>query len=203
MAPALGFDEVPGDVAATLAAEGLERPRVILTYALPSAGSNGTIKSGLGILAGSGPWVQDGKQVTISAGDHSRWSPMPPPLGPKPAISFPIATGNLIPLHIELDALELYVTIGTPQRLAVKFGLPLLRAVHSLELPRKLMERAVETVQRSGGPERAGKAKVVDDPRGSTLWRPVAQRGDCRTRRVRAHRSIAIAGRDDDGSTVI
>ena len=187
MAPALGFDEVPGDVAATLAAEGLERPRVVLTYALPSSGSNGTIKSALGILAGSGPWIQDGKQVTISPGDHSRWSPMPPPLGPKQAISFPIATGNLIPLHLELDALELYVTIGTPQRLAVKFGLPLFRAVHSLEIPRKLIERTVETVQRSGGPNEERRRKwwtILAEARSGDQWR-----------------NVAIAGRDVYGLT--
>ena len=89
MAPALGFDEVPADVAATLAAEGLDRPGVVLTYALPSSGSNGTIKSALVNLVGSGPWIRGGRQVTISAGQHSRWSPMPPPLGPKP--------GDLLP----------------------------------------------------------------------------------------------------------
>lgn len=187
MAPALGFDEVPSDVAATLAAEGFERPEVVLTYALPSGGSNGTIKSALGIITGSGPWIRDGKQVTIAAGDHSRWSPMPPPLGPKQAISFPLASGTLIPLHLDLDALELYVTIGTPQRLGVKFGLPLLRAVHSLEFPRKLIERGVETVQSSGGPSEQQRRKwwtILAEARSGDQWR-----------------NVAIAGRDVYGLT--
>ena len=35
MAPALGFDEVPADVAASLATEGMERPDLTLTYAVP------------------------------------------------------------------------------------------------------------------------------------------------------------------------
>ena len=187
MAPALGFDEVPADVAATLAAEGLERPGVVLTYALPSSGSNGTIKSALGTLVGSGPWIRGGRQVTISAGQHSRWSPMPPPLGPKPAVSYPLATGYLIPLHLDLDALELYVTIGTPQRLGLRFALPLLRSVYSLEGPRKVIERAVETLQPSGGPDEQQRQKwwtILAEARSGDQWR-----------------NVSIAGRDVYGLT--
>ena len=187
MAPALGFDEVPGDVAATLAADDLERPEVVLTYALPSGGSNGTIKSALGILVGSGPWIRSGRQVTISAGQHSRWSPMPPPLGPRQAVSFPLANGHLIPLHLDLDALELYVTIGTPQKLGVRFALPLLRVVHSLEGPRKVIERAVETVQPSGGPSEQQRQRwwtILAEARSGDQWR-----------------NVSIAGRDVYGLT--
>jgi short subunit dehydrogenase-like uncharacterized protein len=180
MAPALGFDEVPADVAATLAAEGFERPAVVLTYALPSGGSNGTIKSALGILAGAGTWIQNGRQVTITPGQHSRWSPMPPPLGPKPAISFPFASGHLIPQHLDLDALELYVTIGTPQRLGIRFALPLFRAVHSLEGPRKLIERAIEAARRSGGPNEQQRRRwwtILAEARSGDEWRNVAISG--------------------------
>jgi short subunit dehydrogenase-like uncharacterized protein len=187
MAPALGFDEVPADVAATLAAEGFERSRVVLTYAMPSGGSNGTIKSALGTLAGSGPWIQGGQEVTITTGHRSRWSPMPPPLGPRQAISFPLASGNLIPLHLELDALELYVTIGTPQRLGVRFGLPVFRAIHAREVPRKLIERAVETVQRSGGPNEQQRRRwwtILAEARAGDEWR-----------------NVVIAGRDVYGLT--
>jgi len=180
MAPALGFDEVPGDVAATLAADGFERPELVLTYALPSGGSNGTIKSALGILVGSGPWIRDGRQITITPGQHSRWSPMPPPLGPKPAVSFPFATGYLVPLHLDLARLELYATIGTPQRLGAKLAIPVLRAIHSIDGPRKLIERAVETVQRSGGPSEQQRQRwwtILAEARSGNEWRNVVIKG--------------------------
>ena len=180
MAPALGFDEVPGDVAATLAADGFERPEIVLTYAMPSGASNGTMKSALGILVGSGPWIQEGRRVTITAGQHSRWSPMPPPLGPRPAISFPLANGHLVPLHLDLAGLELYVTIGTPQRLGAKLAMPVLRAVHSMDGPRKLIERAVETIQRSGGPgdqQRRRWWTILAEARSGDGWRNVAITG--------------------------
>jgi short subunit dehydrogenase-like uncharacterized protein len=180
MAPALGFDEVPGDVAATLASDGFERPEVVLTYAMPSSASNGTIKSALGILVGSGPWIREGRQVTITTGQQSRWAPMPPPLGPKPAISFPLANGHLIPLHLDLSELELYLTIGTAQKVGARFALPVLKVVHSLEGPRKLIERAVERVQRSGGPseqQRQSWWTILAEARSGGEWRNVAITG--------------------------
>jgi short subunit dehydrogenase-like uncharacterized protein len=180
IAPALGFDEVPGDVAATLAAEGLERPEIVLTYAVPTTGSNGTIKSAMGMLVSEGPWIRDGRKVMVGAGQHSRWSPMPPPLGPKPAISFPLAVGHLVPLHLDPEALELYVTIGTAQRLGAKVGLPVLKAVHSVEGARKLIARAIEVVQPSGGPGEQQRRKwwtVLAEARSGEDWRNVAISG--------------------------
>jgi short subunit dehydrogenase-like uncharacterized protein len=177
MAPALGFDEVPADVAATLATEGFEHAEVVLTYALPSSGSNGTIKSALGIIVGDGVWIKDGRQVTVTPGQHSRWSPMPPPLGPRQAVSFPLASSHLLPLHLDLDALEVYVTIGTPQRLGLRFGLPLLRAVHSLEGARRLIERGLESVQQSGGPDEQGRRRwwtILAEARSGDQWRNVS-----------------------------
>src|SRR5688572_21014188 len=43
MAPCLGFDEVPADVAATLATEGMDRPDLTLTYSVPKTASAGTV----------------------------------------------------------------------------------------------------------------------------------------------------------------
>ena len=55
MAPALAFDEVPADVAATLACEGMNRPDLVLTYAVPTSASSGTVNSALGIISQPGP----------------------------------------------------------------------------------------------------------------------------------------------------
>src|SRR5918992_1523075 len=41
MAPAMGFDEVPGDVVSSLAVHGMDRPELALTYAVPRGPSAG------------------------------------------------------------------------------------------------------------------------------------------------------------------
>ncbi|MEA2460537.1 MAG: hypothetical protein QOH90_714, partial [Actinomycetota bacterium] len=82
MAPAMGFDEVPGDVAATLACDGMPNAELDVTYAVPRTASLGTIRSTLGIILSEGPWLEDGRTRMISAGEETRWAPMPPPLGP-------------------------------------------------------------------------------------------------------------------------
>ena len=180
MAPCIGFDEVPGDAAATLAAEGLVRPDVVLTYALPSNGSRGTVKSALGIITGRGPWIADGEQVSITPGQHERWSPMPPPLGPKAAVSFPLANGHLVPLHVDVNSLELYVTCGTRQRIGMKLGLPLLRTAYKLPLVRDACNRGVHRLQRVEGPEEGQRRKwwtILAEARSQGKWRNVSVMG--------------------------
>ena len=180
MAPAIGFDEVPGDVAATLAAEGFDHPDVVLTYAMPSSASHGTIKSALRIVTGRGPWIVDRQKVSISAGQHSRWAPMPPPLGPKPAVSFPLANGHLVPLHIDVNSLRLYITTSSVRRLGLKPILPLLRAGYELPGVRALVERGVEMVQRVEGPDERRRKKwwtILAEARSGERWRNVTIMG--------------------------
>ena len=50
MAPAMGFDEVPADVAATLATQDLGGTDLVLTYAVSVTPSSGTIRSAVGIV---------------------------------------------------------------------------------------------------------------------------------------------------------
>lgn len=176
MAPAMGFDEVPGDVAATLATEGLDDPELILTYALPAHGSRGTVKSALGIITSSGTWVADGRRIEMRAGHRERWAPMPPPLGPRRGVSFPLAIGHLVPLHLDLTRLELYVTSGSLQRIALRAGVPLLRAARAVPLTRDLPASLVDRLQRSEGPEgsrRAAKWTILAEARGSNDWKNV------------------------------
>lgn len=187
MAPAIGFDEVPGDVAATLAAEGFDQPDVVLTYAMPPSASHGTIKSTLRIMTGRGPWVIDGKQVSISAGQHSRWAPMPPPLGPKPSVSFPFANGYLVPLHIDVNTLRLYITTSPAQRLGLKPMLPLIRAGFAMPGVRSLVELGVTKLQRIEGP---------DDRQRKQWWTILAE-----ARSGDRWRNVTIMGRDVYGLT--
>jgi short subunit dehydrogenase-like uncharacterized protein len=181
MAPAMGFDEVPADVAATLATEDMDKPELVLTYALPSNGSAGTVKSALDIISRRGPWIVDGERLFVSAGEHERWAPMPPPLGPRRSVSFPLGEGRLAPLHLNLSNLQLYVTVGTAQRLGLK-ALPLLRGALAAPLGRDIVEAVAGRLARPT--EAAGRWTILAE----------AQSGD-------ATRSVAIKGSDVYGLT--
>lgn len=180
MAPAVGFDEVPGDVAATLSTEGLDRPELVLTYAVPSEASVGTIKSAFGIMTTRGPWLVDGRTVHISAGQKERWAPMPEPLGPRRTTSFPLAIGHLAPLHLDLSGLKLFVTTGTVQRWGLKYGMPVLRALRSLPQGRALTESLAGLIQRDEGPNedsRRAKWMILAEARSGDVWRNVSLQG--------------------------
>lgn len=129
LAPAFGFDEAPGDVAVAMATEGLERPEVTVTYAVPSTASRGTLRSIPAIVASRGPFIRAGSTEWVGAGERDRWSPMPEPLGPKRAVSFPLALLRLAPLHVDLEGFETYVTTGNAGWAALRLGRPALGAL--------------------------------------------------------------------------
>jgi short subunit dehydrogenase-like uncharacterized protein len=178
MAPAMGFDEVPADVAATLAVGEMPEPELTLTYALPRGGSAGTLRSALGIIAAKGPWIEDGKTTMIRAGQHTRWAPMPPPLGPRPSVSFPLAEGHLAPLHLGLRSLRLFITVGTAERVAFKTAVPALGTPFAAPvrgLLRRLADRAPE------GPDEDARAgarwTILGEARAGDEWRNVWLQG--------------------------
>ena len=178
MAPAFGFDEVPADVTATLAAEGLERPDVTLTYAMPSTGSRGTLRSALGIMVSEGPWIEAGKTRMIRAGQETRWAPMPHPLGPRHTVSFPFAEGHLGPRHLDLESFRLFMMSSRGRRNSMRLGLPLIRATRSTPLRRgldRLVGRAPEGPDASHRPHQ--KWTILGEARSRDGWRNVALTG--------------------------
>jgi short subunit dehydrogenase-like uncharacterized protein len=183
MAPALAFDEVPADVAATLAVNGFEEPNLTLTYAMPSGGSQGTIRSALGILTSTGQWIEGGRSVPITAGGGQRWAPMPPPLGPRLGVAFPLASGYVLPLHLRLSSFQTYVTTRTPQRIATKFAAPLIRAIQGTSPGRRLLEQMVGRLPE--GPDADGRR---------ARWTILAE-----ARAGRSFRNVVLSGRDPYG----
>ena len=178
IAPAMGFDEVPADSAATLACEGMTDAEVVLTYALPTAGSRGTVRSTLGIFSGQGSWIRDERPVPIAAGESTRWSPMPPPLGPKMAVGFPLAEGRLAPLHLDLRSLETYVTIDPLLRNLMRVGLPIMKIVTHFSVTQKLANAVVDRLPE--GPndsQRTGWWTILAEARTDDAWRNVAITG--------------------------
>lgn len=181
LAPAMAFDEIPADVAATRAVEWLEAPKVVLTYALPSRASLGTVRSSLGIVASRGPWIEDGRKAMVGAGEHHRWAPMPAPLGPKPSISFPFAEGHLAPLHLPLRSFKLFTTTSSPQRIALRVGAPALRAVTAAPGGSRAIEGLVGLLQRREGPDERQRAQskwtILAEASSEQGWKNVALTG--------------------------
>ncbi|HEY7875916.1 MAG TPA: saccharopine dehydrogenase NADP-binding domain-containing protein [Actinomycetota bacterium] len=178
MAPAMGFDEVPGDVVATLAAADLDRPRVDLTYSVPSTPSGGTLRSSLDIVTSAARWTEDGMPRDVRAGRHERWAPMPPPLGPRRGASFPLAIGHIAPRHLDLEAFRTYATVGSWQRIGLKGLVPSLRAALAVPGGRALIERAIARLPE--GPddhERARKFTILGEAVAGARWRNVAITG--------------------------
>lgn len=185
LAPALGFDEVPGDLACTLASEGLDDPQLHVTYAMPKTASAGTLRSILGIVASRGPWIEEGKVRMVRAGEEQRWSPMPHPLGPRRAASFPLALCHLAPRHLGPSTFRTYVTTGRAESAALKMGVPLLARL--LDTPaRTMFERAADRLPE--GP--------TDEARATGAWTILVE-----ARSGRRWRNIVLTGTDAYGLT--
>ena len=187
IAPALGFDEVPSDVALSLAVDGLSDADAVVTYSLPGRPSMGTVRTIVtGIGHRSGVWIRDGRIVEVATGQHSRWSPLPPPLGPKYAISMPFSEGRLAPLHLELRTLELYGAVGRPTATAMRAGVPLIRALSMLGPARRIVEAALDAPR--GGPD--------ENTRRKDRWALLAE-AHC----AEGWRNVTVMGSDPYGLT--
>lgn len=178
MVPAAGFDEVPSDTAATMAVEGMTAAELTLTYALPTVFSTGTLRSIVGIAASEGPWLEDGQTTWIRAGDHSRWAPMPPPLGPKRSVGFPLAEANLAPLHLDLRSLRTFFTVGPAERIGIKLSRPVLPYVGSAPI-RTLVEKAIQLLPEGPNEQQRQHSRwtILAEARSSSEWRNVSIQG--------------------------
>lgn len=180
MAPALGFDEVPGDVAVALAAEGLELPEISLTYAFPSQASAGTLASVLGIVPSKAAWTVDGTKSPVRTAEETRWAPMPPPLGPQPSVSFPLAICHLAPLHVKVGSFRTYSTVGTWQRIAMRATMPAVGALLSWPAVRSVARKAIEWLPEgpSDTARERGKWTILAEARTAEgAWRNVVLTG--------------------------
>lgn len=179
MAPALGFDEVVADVAAATAAQGMADVDLTLTYALPSWGSAGTVKSSLEIMTWPARFLKDGVPYRVEPGELGRWSPMPAPLGPRYAISIAVGETRLAPLHLDLNTFGTYVTVARGLRTALRAATPVLRAVNGNEKLRDRLRSLIES--RGEGPDEGGRANqrftILAEARSGHDWRNVWLQG--------------------------
>lgn len=184
LAPACGFDEAPGDLAVAMACEGITTPDVTVTYAIPSTPSRGTAKSVPRILTSKGPFLRDGEVEWLRAGAEDRWSPLPDPLGPKRAVTFPLALLRLAPLHEQMNSFGTYVSVDNFQWAGLRFAYPFVRVLLS-ETGAKILNKVIERLPE--GPEGSKR-----DARWTILVEATGPDG---------RRNVAISGPDVYGLT--
>jgi short subunit dehydrogenase-like uncharacterized protein len=159
LAPAMGFDEVAADVAATLAVEGMTRADLTLTYALPSHASDGSVRSAVDVLTAHGSWLREGARVPVVTGQVRRWAPMPPPLGPRPSFSAYMAEAELAPLHLDVTGVATFLTTSPLRSRGLGPALWALRKAAGSPSGRHLLERLLRAAAPRPGGERARRAR--------------------------------------------
>ncbi|MPZ70550.1 MAG: NAD(P)H-binding protein [Actinobacteria bacterium] len=178
MAPCMGFDEVPGDVAVALATEGMRQAEVDLTYAVPTTPSVGTIKSSLGVVLAPGSRIVDGHPESVNAAQRSRWAPMPPPIGPRQSISVPLAIAHLAPMHVDLKRFETFFTVGRIQKALARPGLGALRAALKVPGASALADKAISLLPAGPGEEaRTARWTILAEAADDSGWRNVVVQG--------------------------
>lgn len=179
MVPSVGMDEVPADVAATLATEGMTGADLVLTYAMPRHGSWGTIRSAIPLLSQRGPWVENGTRKFVRPGHDDRWAPMPPPLGPRRSVAYPLGEAYLAPLHLELAGCRTYLTTGSAERLGLRFGAPFLGLALKAPGAHRLIDRLPggSGTGPSEAQRQASKWTILAEARAGDAWRNVAVMG--------------------------
>jgi short subunit dehydrogenase-like uncharacterized protein len=101
--PAMGFDYVPGDLIASLTAEGMgPLEEVVIAYAVRGfAPTRGTASTTLEIMGGGDVEWRDGRwQPAPRQADGGRWS-FPPPIGEQRTLRYPAGEQITVPQHIE------------------------------------------------------------------------------------------------------
>ncbi|HYI44819.1 MAG TPA: saccharopine dehydrogenase NADP-binding domain-containing protein [Actinomycetota bacterium] len=178
MTPAMGFDEVPADVAATKSTEGMEQAELTLTYALPTQFSTGTLRSVLGIAASTAVWLENGRPIQVKVGEKQRWAPMPPPLGPRASLSFPLAEARLAPLHLDLRSVSTYMTVGAVEKIGMKAAAPFMPLLANNTL-QNMFEKVLERLPEGPNEQQRSKSHwtILGEARAGSKWRNVAISG--------------------------
>lgn len=182
--PACGFDFLPGDLLAALAADGLgplERLDVVYVAADPAATTPGTRRSVAVVLAGECLTRIGGRLVAERVG--ARRTRVATPWGTRVATSIPATEALLVPLHAEVETVVTYLALpgvlgGHELGARVVSGLVSLPGVAALA--RRLAER---------GPAEPGEGALA----AAIACEVTAVARDQRRRRVRAEGRGAYA----------
>jgi short subunit dehydrogenase-like uncharacterized protein len=101
--PGMGFDYVPGDLIAHLAAEGHEPLReLVVAYSVSGFGATrGTLHSGLEMMKGGDIAYRDGEWVPAGGGPRRASFSFPAPIGRRPVMKYPSGEIVTVPRHLD------------------------------------------------------------------------------------------------------
>ena len=112
--PAVGFDIVPGDLAAALACGDGAWEEVVIAYAVSGFGmSRGTMRSAAEMLTGEDIEYADGAFRSAPGGLISERFTYPEPLGEQTVTKFPGGEVVTVPRHVDTRAVRARMTVGT------------------------------------------------------------------------------------------
>lgn len=174
--PAVGFDYLPGDLIASLAARG-HAPLDELTIAYSVAGfgaSRGTLRSALEMLSSDDVEYVDGEWRRAGRQPLRETFPFPDPIGVQPVVRYPGGEVVTVPRHVELRNLRYRWASSTfAPRSALKPVVPLTLPVLKLALSTPLRDLLSSQIDRlpEGPPEdarRAARWTIVAEARGES-----------------------------------
>lgn len=103
--PACGFDSLPGDLLADVAADTVDEPREVhVAYIVRGRGvvaSRGTRRTIGHLIDGSGLAMRDGRMVDERFAERRRLAWFPKPVGPRHAAGFPGCEPLMVPRHVD------------------------------------------------------------------------------------------------------
>ncbi|MGH2954238.1 MAG: saccharopine dehydrogenase family protein [Solirubrobacterales bacterium] len=191
LVPAMGFDYVPGDMIAALAAEGMgPLDEVALAYAVRFGPSRGTAVTGIGMMSSGGVEWREGRLEPASRGlSRGTWE-FPEPVGRQRMIRYPAGEQIMVPRHVRTRSVRTMLTAATvaPHRWA-SAAVPLAAVPLGLAL-RTPARRLVEVVAR----------RLPEGP-GTEARRKARWTIACEAVRGEQRRSALISGPDVYGLT--
>ena len=173
--PAVGFDYLPGDLAASLAARGREPvAELTIAYAISGFGmSRGTIRSGMELLSGGDLEYQDGAwRPAGRVPPLTETFGFPEPIGSLPVMRYPGGEVVTVPRHVDVRdvryrwATSLFAPHPALERV-VPFAMPVVGAVLRTplrDLADRLMDRLPEGPAEAE--RRAARWTIVAEARG-------------------------------------
>jgi short subunit dehydrogenase-like uncharacterized protein len=174
--PAVGFDYLPGDLIASLAARDHEPlDELTLAYAVAGFGmSRGTLRSGLEMLSTEDIEYVEGQWRTAGRQPMRETFPFPDPIGVQPVVRYPGGEVVTVPRHVDVRTIRYRWGSNTfaphpALKSTVPLTLPLLKVLLSTPL-RDLAEAQIDRLP-EGPPEdarRAAKWTIVAEARGTS-----------------------------------
>ena len=165
LATGFGFDGVPGDLLATIAAKALDRPVTSARVAYHvEAGrfSAGTVRTALGTLQRGGAVWRNGRVAQEPAGVEQWHVPFPSPPGPVIAVSAPMPEVVTVGRSVGAETARSYLVVPAGRAVA-SIAAPAQRLASALSGTPvwDLLERAVDRMPEGPDEERRAKTRTV------------------------------------------